>query len=69
MVRSSVIGAFPVPISPYLDGFPFDAEAKRVMGIAFEMIELIQSPKRLPRASSSLPKTASAIPIGCVMGH
>jgi hypothetical protein len=26
-----------MPISPYLDGFPFDAEAKRVMGIAFEM--------------------------------
>ena len=24
-------------ISPYLDGFAFDAEAKRVMGIAFEM--------------------------------
>jgi len=26
-----------MPISPYLDAFPFDAEAKRVMGIAFEM--------------------------------
>ena len=26
-----------MPIAPYLDGFPFDAEAKRVMGIAFEM--------------------------------
>jgi hypothetical protein len=26
-----------VPIAPYLDGFPFDNEAKRVMGIAFEM--------------------------------
>jgi hypothetical protein len=26
-----------MPISPYLDGFSFDAEAKRVMGIAFEM--------------------------------
>jgi hypothetical protein len=26
-----------MPISPYLDGFPFDAEARRVMGIAFEM--------------------------------
>jgi hypothetical protein len=27
-----------MPISPYLDGFSFDDEAKRVMGIAFEMI-------------------------------
>ena len=26
-----------MPITPYLDGFAFDAEAKRVMGIAFEM--------------------------------
>jgi hypothetical protein len=26
-----------MPITPYLDGFSFDAEAKRVMGIAFEM--------------------------------
>ena len=26
-----------MPITPYLDSFRFDAEAKRVMGIAFEM--------------------------------
>jgi hypothetical protein len=26
-----------MPITPYLDGFAFDAETKRVMGIAFEM--------------------------------
>ena len=26
-----------MPITPYLDGFAFDAEARRVMGIAFEM--------------------------------
>jgi hypothetical protein len=26
-----------MPTTPYLDGFSFDAEAKRVMGIAFEM--------------------------------
>ena len=26
-----------MPITPYLDGFSFDAEAKRVMGVAFEM--------------------------------
>ena len=26
-----------MPITPYLDGFSFDPEAKRVMGIAFEM--------------------------------
>ena len=33
----AVIGVGAMPISPYLDGFPLDAEAKRVMGIAFEM--------------------------------
>ena len=33
----AAIGLAAMPISPYLDGFPFDAEAKRVMGIAFEM--------------------------------
>jgi hypothetical protein len=27
-----------MPITSYLDGFPFDEEAKRVMGIAFEMV-------------------------------
>jgi hypothetical protein len=26
-----------MPIRPYLDGLPFDEEAKRVIGIAFEM--------------------------------
>jgi hypothetical protein len=30
-----------MPITPYLDGFRFDAEAKRVMGIAFEMACLV----------------------------
>ena len=26
-----------MPITPFLDGVSFDAEAKRVMGVAFEM--------------------------------
>jgi hypothetical protein len=26
-----------VPITPFLNGFDFDAEAERVMGVAFEM--------------------------------
>jgi hypothetical protein len=35
-----------MPITPYLDGFRFDAEAKRVMGIAFEMACLVLKVKR-----------------------
>jgi hypothetical protein len=35
-----------MPISPYLDGFPFDAEAKRVMGVAFEMTCVVLKVKR-----------------------
>jgi hypothetical protein len=27
-----------MPISPYLDGRPFDPELKRVLGVAFEMV-------------------------------
>jgi hypothetical protein len=26
-----------MPITPFLDGFKFDPEAKRIMGVAFEM--------------------------------
>jgi hypothetical protein len=26
-----------MPITPYLDGYKFDAETKRIMGVAFEM--------------------------------
>jgi hypothetical protein len=26
-----------MPITPYLDGFKFDLETKRIMGVAFEM--------------------------------
>jgi len=26
-----------MPITPYLDGFQFDPEIKRIMGVAFEM--------------------------------
>jgi hypothetical protein len=31
------MGAMPLPITPYLDGFKFEPETKRVMGVAFEM--------------------------------
>jgi hypothetical protein len=37
---------FNLPITPYLDGFRFDAEAKRVMGIAFEMSCVVLRVKR-----------------------
>jgi hypothetical protein len=65
-----------MPITPYLDGFSFDAEAKRVMGIAFEITCVALRVKRLtrllkqpPRGSSSLRKTASAILIDCATTH
>lgn len=35
-----------MPITPYLDGIPFDAEARRVMGLAFEMACVVLKVKR-----------------------
>ena len=35
-----------MPITAYLDGFRFDNEAKRVMGIAFEMTCIVLRVKR-----------------------
>jgi len=31
-----------MPITPFLDGHTFDSEAKRVMGVAFEMAHAAQ---------------------------
>jgi hypothetical protein len=47
-----------MPITPYLDGFVFDDEAKRVMGIAFEMTCVAL---RIVRADPAAAKAAKRI--------
>ena len=47
-----------MPIRPYLDGFSFDAETTRVMGIAFEMTCVAL---RVDRASPIAEKAAKRI--------
>ena len=62
-----------MPIRPYLDGYKFDGETTRQMGIAFEMAlaslgapPTVTTPfvRRLRSASSRWRKPASAIPSG-----
>ena len=36
-MRPALIKERPMPMGPYLDGYKFDPETKRVMGVAFEM--------------------------------
>ena len=66
-----------MPISPYRDGTDnLDAETKRVMGVAFEMVapllretgETAQT-QRLPRESSNLPRRVSAAPTSFANTH
>jgi hypothetical protein len=60
-----------LPITPFLDGHKFDAETKRVRGVAFEMprplfdlqTEAISAPMKCSPEGSS---TLSAILIFCV---
>jgi hypothetical protein len=63
-----------MPIRSYLDGYRFDAETTRIMGVAFETARIALRPRieinllrqESPRGLSSLQKPGSAIPIFCV---
>ncbi len=51
-----------MPITLYLDGFKFDAEAKRVMGVAFEMARAtLRSADRTDAATEILAKRIIAL--------
>jgi hypothetical protein len=47
----------PMPVTPYLDGFSFDGEAKRVMGIAFEMTCVVLRVKRTDPMAEKVAKS------------
>jgi len=62
-----------MPITPFLDDTKFDLEAKRVMGVAFEMTRVALGladrgdlANEIIAKRSHLPRLASAIPIFCV---
>jgi hypothetical protein len=53
-----------MPITPYLDGQQFDAETKRIMGIAFEMtcaaLHITPSDKSKPAIARKIIELAQA---------
>jgi hypothetical protein len=51
-----------MPITPYLDGFKFDPETKRVMGVAFEMtLAALWTAKRTDLSKEAIAKKIIAL--------
>ena len=51
-----------MPITPYLDGFKFDPETKRVMGVAFEMtLATLWTAKRTDLSKEAIAKKIIAL--------
>ena len=67
----------PMPITPFLNGEPFDPESRRVLRVALEMVcialrtgdcdEGVQ--QAIAKNSSRLSKPVNAIPIFCAKKH
>jgi hypothetical protein len=53
-----------MPITPYLDGYEFDDEARRVMGVAFEMARVALRIDRTDPISERLAKSIIALAKG-----